>query len=146
MADGTARIGRRRWLTLTGGLVGSGLLGACGLATGGAPASEEITIPVQRGDVEATISASGSAVARADTTLSFAQSGTISAVLVKPGERVRAGQALVQLDDGVGFDPAATGGGLGLGGMRDRATQLGGRLTIDSQPGAGTRVRAEVAA
>jgi signal transduction histidine kinase len=48
-------------------------------------------------------------------------------------------------DDGCGFDmvtePADTGG-LGLHTMRDRVTELGGRLTIDSAPGEGTRVRA----
>jgi signal transduction histidine kinase len=48
-------------------------------------------------------------------------------------------------DDGRGFDVAARlaeAGGLGLQTMRDRVTELGGRLTIDSAPGAGTRVRA----
>ena len=48
-------------------------------------------------------------------------------------------------DDGRGFDvvsePADTGG-LGLHTMRDRVTELGGQLTIDSAPGEGTRVRA----
>jgi signal transduction histidine kinase len=50
-------------------------------------------------------------------------------------------------DDGVGFDPKAAreqGGGLGLRGMEERVTRLGGRLTLDSTPGAGTRVRVEV--
>ncbi len=36
----------------------------------------------------------------------------------------------------------AAGGGLGLHTMRDRVTELGGGLVIDSAPGAGTRVRA----
>jgi signal transduction histidine kinase len=48
-------------------------------------------------------------------------------------------------DDGRGFDPdaePADAGGLGLHTMRDRVTELGGRLTIDSAPGEGTRVRA----
>ena len=48
-------------------------------------------------------------------------------------------------DDGRGFDvlnePADTGG-LGLHTMRDRVTELGGQLAIDSAPGEGTRVRA----
>jgi signal transduction histidine kinase len=46
------------------------------------------------------------------------------------------------IDDGCGFDPseAATGGGLGLIGMRERAEALGGRLTIESAPGEGTAV------
>ena len=53
-------------------------------------------------------------------------------------------------DDGLGFDPAAvrrdddTLRGIGLLGMRERAELLGGRLTIESAPGQGTRVRVEV--
>ncbi len=47
-------------------------------------------------------------------------------------------------DDGRGFDPArATGDGdrgLGLVGMRERASLVGGELAITSSPGAGTQV------
>ncbi len=52
-------------------------------------------------------------------------------------------------DDGVGFDPATTqtaAGGLGLRAMQERATQLGGRLTIESAPGEGTTIAVEVPA
>ena len=50
------------------------------------------------------------------------------------------------VDDGCGFDPetAVEGGGLGLDGMIERAAQMGGELALESQPGAGTRVRVEV--
>ncbi len=45
-------------------------------------------------------------------------------------------------DNGKGFNPAAAQTmGLGLDSMRERATQLGGALTILSKPGQGTRVR-----
>lgn len=53
-------------------------------------------------------------------------------------------------DDGVGFDPsqvdisAATGRGLGLLGMKERAELLGGALTIDTKPGSGTRLGVEI--
>jgi signal transduction histidine kinase len=46
-------------------------------------------------------------------------------------------------DDGRGFDPAAatdTGRHSGLDNMRRRAEDIGGRLVIDSRPGAGTRI------
>jgi signal transduction histidine kinase len=48
-------------------------------------------------------------------------------------------------DDGHGFDVAereAGGAGLGLRAMRDRVAETGGRLTIESSPGGGTRVHA----
>ena len=66
--------------------------------------------------------------------------GQVTVVVRADGERVR----LEVADDGRGFDvPAqAAGGGLGLHTMRDRVTELGGGLDIDSAPGAGTRVRA----
>jgi signal transduction histidine kinase len=46
-------------------------------------------------------------------------------------------------DDGAGFDArGASDAGLGLRAMRDRMAELGGTLDIDSEPGAGTVVRA----
>jgi signal transduction histidine kinase len=49
-------------------------------------------------------------------------------------------------DDGAGFDPAtmAVTAGLGLAAMRERVTQLGGHLTIESAPGEGTTIAAEL--
>jgi signal transduction histidine kinase len=48
-------------------------------------------------------------------------------------------------DDGSGFDAgAARGDGLGLVGMRERVGLVGGRLRLESAPGTGTTVRAEV--
>lgn len=46
-------------------------------------------------------------------------------------------------DDGVGAEPAALNDARSYGvmGMRERAAHFGGRLTIDSAPGQGTRVR-----
>lgn len=43
-------------------------------------------------------------------------------------------------DEGVGFDPEALpiGASVGLNGMRERALALGGNLTIETSPGAGT--------
>ncbi len=49
-------------------------------------------------------------------------------------------------DDGVGFDPAESGGTthLGLIGMKERAETLGGTFVVESAPGAGTTVVVEV--
>jgi len=45
-------------------------------------------------------------------------------------------------DDGRGFEPLSVGdrGGLGLPNMRERTRKIGGRLEVDSAPGAGTTV------
>jgi PAS domain S-box-containing protein len=53
------------------------------------------------------------------------------------------GHALVEVeDDGIGgADPSL---GSGLNGLSDRVSSLRGKLSIDSPPGAGTRVRAEI--
>jgi signal transduction histidine kinase len=54
---------------------------------------------------------------------------------------------LAVTDDGVGFepaDPALRSRRLGLTSMEERARALGGRLAIDSRPGAGTTVELEV--
>jgi signal transduction histidine kinase len=54
-------------------------------------------------------------------------------------------------DDGSGFDPSAVaaaagpgGGGLGLAAMSERVAAVGGRLAVESAPGEGTTVAAEV--
>ncbi|KZB87294.1 sensor histidine kinase [Amycolatopsis regifaucium] len=49
-------------------------------------------------------------------------------------------------DDGIGFDPAEPTGGFGLAGMRTRANQVGGRVKVESGPGAGTTLELEVPA
>jgi signal transduction histidine kinase len=53
---------------------------------------------------------------------------------------------LLVTDDGVGFDVAAVTDGFGLRGMRSRVEQVGGVLSVTSQPGAGTTVELEVTA
>jgi signal transduction histidine kinase len=53
------------------------------------------------------------------------------------------GATLRVRDDGAGFDPPAAAGGFGLRGMRSRAAQVGGRLTVHSGEN-GTAVELEV--
>jgi signal transduction histidine kinase len=55
------------------------------------------------------------------------------------------GLVLEIVDDGKGFDTSGSfPGHLGLISMRERMTNLGGTLTVDSQPGEGTTVRAQL--
>jgi signal transduction histidine kinase len=48
------------------------------------------------------------------------------------------------IDDGAGFDPDAAARSVGLRSMAERLSVLGGMLTLDSEPGGGTRVRGTV--
>ena len=70
-----------------------------------------------------------------------ARAGRVSIVLTRKNGSVTA----VIEDDGRGFEPAeSSGDGLGLVGMRERVALLGGRLEIESAPGAGTTIVVEV--
>jgi signal transduction histidine kinase len=64
---------------------------------------------------------------------------TVSVRLAYAGGRLE----LVVRDDGSGFEQADSRG-LGLVSMRDRAEAVGGEMSVESAPGAGTTVRVEV--
>ncbi|ATL26724.1 GAF domain-containing sensor histidine kinase [Streptomyces formicae] len=75
--------------------------------------------------------------------LRHSAAGHVAVVLEKRG----AGAVLRVIDDGSGFDPTAirrAGRHLGLVSMRDRADGVGGRLTVESEPGKGTTIEMEV--
>ncbi|MFE5817418.1 GAF domain-containing sensor histidine kinase [Streptomyces sp. NPDC056479] len=62
-------------------------------------------------------------------------------------DRRGSGAVLRIADDGCGFDPKAirrAGRHLGLVSMRDRASGVGGTLTVESAPGKGTMIEMEV--
>ena len=48
------------------------------------------------------------------------------------------------IDDGVGYDPAHSVGGLGLRNMRERAFNAGGHLIVISKPGEGTHIQMRI--
>jgi signal transduction histidine kinase len=73
--------------------------------------------------------------------IKHAQAGTVSVVLTRKGDRV----VVVVEDDGRGFDPGRTDDArLGLVGMRERIALVDGRVSVESRPGEGTTVVAEV--
>jgi signal transduction histidine kinase len=59
--------------------------------------------------------------------------------LTQPGRML----AVEVSDNGQGFAPASARG-LGLAGLADRISTVGGTLLVDSQPGRGTTVHAEI--
>jgi signal transduction histidine kinase len=69
-----------------------------------------------------------------------AEATAVSIVLARSGRSVTA----VIEDNGRGFDPELDGDGLGLLGMGERLALLGGKLKVESSPGAGTTIVAEV--
>jgi two-component system NarL family sensor kinase len=59
------------------------------------------------------------------------------------GLHVRDAELVLRVrDDGQGFEPATSGGGFGIVGMRERAEALGGRVQVDSTRDAGTTITA----
>ncbi|RLC74073.1 MAG: hypothetical protein DRI61_17260, partial [Chloroflexi bacterium] len=61
--------------------------------------SEEVqTVPVRRGDLEVTVTASGYVGAASQVDLAFQVSGQVAEILVEEGQVVKAGQPLVRLD------------------------------------------------
>jgi HlyD family secretion protein len=57
------------------------------------------TETAQTGPIDASVSATGNIEPRAQAELRFIVDGTVTAVLVKPGDRVEAGQPLARVDD-----------------------------------------------
>ena len=68
-----------------------------------------------------------------------ASARTVEVTVMREGARVE----FSVRDDGIGFDPRLVRG-LGLLGMEERVRRLGGQVRIDSQPGRGTLVAAEL--
>ena len=75
-------------------------------------------------------------------TMKHASAERVTLELVETDDRVRLSVA----DDGGGFDVAQTSEGFGLIGMDERVALVGGTVSVDSAPGQGTTVRAEVPA
>jgi signal transduction histidine kinase len=105
----------------------------------GSPVPIELSVPIEERLPEPVEAAAYYVVAEALTNV--AKYASARSVSVRVGSRN--GQAVVEVsDDGVGgADPAR---GSGLRGLADRVEALGGRLTVESPPGEGTRLRAEI--
>jgi PAS domain S-box-containing protein len=109
-----------------------------------ARAGFEATVDVPKNDV--SVDAAGSIVlyrVLQEALTNVARHAKATHVTIKLRERA----PLVTLeikDDGRGFDPEAPTRSFGLLGMRERTASVGGLLDVDSAPGRGTLVRAQV--
>ena len=82
----------------------------------------------------------------AATHIEVTLAGNLAGNLAGSAAAAGGGLRLVVRDDGDGFavPPSDATAGLGLASMADRVGTLGGRLSVDSTPGRGTTVTAEV--
>jgi HlyD family secretion protein len=90
-----------RWLIITVGAVI--IIAVIGLITtsvlGGSQAAGPATVPVQVGNLTATVSGIGTVGAAREVDLVFQGSGIVTEVLVSRGDTVVAGQPLARVDD-----------------------------------------------
>jgi two-component system sensor histidine kinase UhpB len=111
---------------------------------------------LSRGEIEAEFAAEGDFSELGDdaqlVVYRVAQEALANATRHSGAERVTValrrrqdgGVGLEVADDGRGFAFDESEGGLGIAGMRERALLIGGELTIESRPGAGTTVHLSV--
>ncbi len=107
-------------------------------------------------DIDARIELHPSSVTSVDIDLATAVYRLVQEALTNAAKHAGAERASVEIvesadaisltvsDDGKGFDPDNADGGFGLTGMRERVALVGGRLVIESTPGRGTSIRAEL--
>ncbi|HMP41006.1 MAG TPA: HlyD family efflux transporter periplasmic adaptor subunit [Roseiflexaceae bacterium] len=94
---------QRRWLWIS--LIGIVVVACIAIAVAASRAQPATGLPlgwtteaVENGAIDASISATGNIAAQAEAELRFSTDGTVSEILVRPGDQVRAGQALARLD------------------------------------------------
>jgi len=97
-----ARFGRK-WLIIGGAIIALALVAAW-LTTRGSANTATPTlsgwqnVAATTGTISATVNATGNVEAQAQADLRFASDGTVTEILVKPGDKVQPGQPLARLD------------------------------------------------
>ncbi|MEU7826639.1 biotin/lipoyl-binding protein [Catellatospora sp. NPDC049133] len=94
------RARRRRWVAAGAAVLISAAVVTVVAVQGGDPApAAAATVAVQRGEVTSSVAASGKVSPVASRELAFSIAGTLTSVLVKPGDEVAVGQDLATIDD-----------------------------------------------
>jgi signal transduction histidine kinase len=102
------------------------------------PVRVRVDVPERRYDASIESAAYFVAAETLTNVAKYAKASVVTVTATDTGEAL----LLTIEDDGVGG--AAPAPGSGLSGLRDRVSALDGRLVIDSSPGQGTRVTAEI--
>lgn len=96
-----------RWYLVAAILVGLGVIagaGYLGLVRSRQPTAvaqaTPTTIPVTRGDVDETVTATGNLISTREMTLAFGVAGRVTQLSVRPGDPFKTGQVLAAIDDG----------------------------------------------
>ncbi|WP_214110256.1 efflux RND transporter periplasmic adaptor subunit [Acrocarpospora catenulata] len=89
-------------VNLSLGVLLLGGVGAAYASLGGGGSGDQVTpqtVAVSRGNVVASVSASGAVESSRTRALTFATTGTVESIKVEPGDQVKKGQVLARLDD-----------------------------------------------
>lgn len=120
-------------------LTDRGLDAALSALAGRCPTPVAVIVNLEQRPLEVVESAAYFVAAEALTNVAKHSAATEASVIV---QQVNDTLIIEIIDNGLGgADPSA---GSGLAGLVDRVTALDGRLTVDSPPGRGTRLRAEL--
>lgn len=113
---------------------------AAGLSTPERPIAVELASPIPRLAEDVELAVYRIAQEALTNAVRHADARSIVVSVIARDDHLR----LAVRDDGRGFDPLARSPqALGLAGMQERATALGGRFSIASAPGAGTTIALE---
>jgi len=123
-------------------LVGHGLAASLRAAVAHAPIAVEIEAePLEPLPEPVAVAVYLLCLDAVENAVAHAGAGVHVRVVLRPNEN---GLHLAVADDGAGFDPAATAHGAGLARISDRLSILGGSFSIESSPGRGTRLTAQI--
>ncbi|GAA0385347.1 macrolide-specific efflux protein MacA [Acrocarpospora corrugata] len=86
-------------LLLAGLLLGGVAAAYASLGSGSPAGAAPLTTPVTRGNVVASVSASGAVESARTRSLTFGAGGTVESIKVEPGDKVKKGAILARLDD-----------------------------------------------
>ncbi len=125
LLDGTEHRGRKRLIALVALVLlvvgGAYALWAMVLSGGGSATAAVQTATVATGSISKTVSTTGTVAAQSTSSLSFEQSGKVTAVNVRLGQEVKQGDVLAEVDS-TSLQQALTTAQVNLSGAQTKLT------------------------